>query len=112
MLFVLLASIGFLVGLYMNYYDYTHDGVLNKPFQTTDPYLSHSDAGIDDSPLLNPIGAEERERERQVSASEEERERRRSSHGGSFSQGRGRTASRGGSFSAYEEINRGGAYRY
>ncbi len=29
--FISLAIIGFLVGLYMNYYDYYHDGIFNKP---------------------------------------------------------------------------------
>jgi MFS family permease len=35
-LFIGLASVGVLVGLYLNYYDYTHGGVLNSPQKLAD----------------------------------------------------------------------------
>ena len=111
-----LAGVGFLVGIYMNYYDYSHDGVLNKPYQAADPL---DGTGIDDSPLINPVESRSDHHDapghvaggsRQNSVDNRERQR---SHGGSFSASqRSGRHSRGGSFSAYEEINRGGAYRY
>ena len=36
-LFVCLASVGFCVGLYMNFYDVHHDSILNRGAPATDP---------------------------------------------------------------------------
>lgn len=100
MLFVGLACVGIVVGLYMNFYDVRHDGLLNKPFQ---PAIVEA---IDDTPFVNPLQNQEGD-----SFKEDDLPRDRyMSRNGSFSHRR-LSGARGGSFSAYEEIARGGAYR-
>lgn len=109
MLFVILAAVGFVVGIYMNYYDYNNDGILNKPFQSSEEALA---ADEKNEPLLNPIHDDDQVNEQQdwnARTQSSDLQQRRSVSRGSFSQQK-RTQSRGGSFSAHEEIARSGAY--
>lgn len=44
--FVILATFGFLVGLYLNYYDYNNDGVFNSPTKSYDKLEDEDENGL------------------------------------------------------------------
>lgn len=121
LLFVILGCIGFIVGLYLNYYDMNHGHLLNGATPPSE-YDAAVAAGTDPS-MLNPlIGGSDNERSPSTSGNSQlggkdaeqvyvfRQDRQASSEVRQRSVDR-RTQSRGGSFSAYEEIMRGGAYK-
>lgn len=115
-LFVVLACVGVVVGVYLNYYDYHHGNVLNSPYQANvyDPLKQEGD----ESPMLNPLMNEHespRSPQRQGSSTRD--------HTDDFGFHSERTmsqevrhrhhsrSSRGGSFTSYEEVTRAGRYK-
>ncbi len=133
-LFVGLASIGVIVGVYMNIYDYNHGGVLNSPYvadadhekELKNPLLEGDDstpdeqrdkfnANEDDTKTIhfaNPAGDVIRTISREGFQGERTSSTASNSdhhlhHRGS----RHSRHSRNGSFSSYEEITRAGVFR-
>lgn len=139
LLFVALASIGFMVGLYMNYYDWNHDHVLNGPYWKKMCYrlcgmveyeklsMNGDDNNTNAKALLTPLrdqGDEEEDGDGVEAHSsfdgvlDEEAARNvwttRPSPAPTSEnrhRSRSRTSSRGGSFTSYEEAMRAGAFR-
>lgn len=91
-LFAGLACIGFVVGLYMNYYDYTHNSILNRACPPEEVLLA-ARLSVDDEDV-------------RVAGYRSSSDRRSSSDARG---GRSASQSRG-SFTPHEEANRGGAY--
>lgn len=50
LLFVAFGALGSMIGIYMNYYDYTHDSVLNRPNQHTKSEALLAEDTYDESP--------------------------------------------------------------
>jgi MFS family permease len=123
-LFVILASVGVVVGIYLNYYDFYNGNVLNSPYQANayDPVAKEEGA---EAPMLNPlITAEEHEpprsKSRQTSSARDNRDHeddfgfhseRTMSQEMRHRQSRHSRNSRGGSFTSYEEVTRAGRYK-
>ena len=135
-LFVSLACIGLIVGIYMNYYDYTHGHLLNSATPTSEydqAIIAVREGGDGDSSMLNPLISDtddlDLDGKRSLSNSGNSKlsdkepvtytfraDRQRSSElrrrsVDRNSTGERRSHSRGGSFSAYEEILRGGGMK-
>jgi hypothetical protein len=129
LLFALLAVLGTVVGVYMNYYDFYYgDSVLNSPclldqdeagaegeeMKMDKGLFSASAAREEDSEETTGqagetlqarlLSGEERSRDRMVSANSQ-----RSRHSNTGEEGAG--GKRGASFTSYEEVMRGGGYR-
>jgi MFS family permease len=100
-LFVFLAALGFLVGIYLNIYDMRHGHVLNSPY-SNDSEAEYAAASAGEA---NPMISGEKGDEDDVGIHRSNRNSRLSS-----SLRQRSMSGRGGSFTSYEEIARGGAY--
>jgi MFS family permease len=127
LLFVTLASMGFLVGLYMNYYDWFHDHHLNgylwrnmwirlsgkRPYSAF-PTIEDEESNGGATVLLDPLKEDHEHAKEDIAAEREgvagEAWLMRPSPAQSIRH-HSRTSSRGGSFTSYEEALRGGAFR-
>ncbi|RYG65001.1 MFS transporter, partial [archaeon] len=132
LLFVLLAVVGTAVGVYMNYYDYFYgDNILNSPCMidvdgneggdgdrkislssSQDPASQSSQgaAAADSSALLGAQGRFEGERAQSVDVHQLRQQRASGSIHKQYKDGYSHSR-RGASFTAYEEVLRGGGYR-
>jgi MFS family permease len=101
-LFVFLAALGFLVGIYLNIYDMRHGHVLNSPY-SNDSEVDYAAASTEEA---NPMISGEKGKDE-----DDEGIHRANRNSRLSSSLRQRSMSgRGGSFTSYEEIMRGGAY--
>lgn len=115
LLFIAFASIGFLVGLYMNYYDYHHDSVLNRSADAAEAAVARDARNSTVfSPLLNPIGNEDLEsssishdgRQRSSEYDQQGLHHRHNRQSRASQDGRGHQPT----FTVYEEAHRGGVH--
>lgn len=121
LLFVAFASVGFVVGLYMNYYDINHGSVLNRSAAEAEAAeAAELEKNSVFSPLIDPV-SNENGKPPGIVVNQEGFSRRssrssRDSQGGrKISQSRSRNASKDGhslSFTTHGEMMRGGAYRH
>lgn len=128
-LFVGLASVGFLVGLYMNYYDYNHGGLLNSPYQVEEKDEDNKGGAGGEgegerrvstlNPFINDATSISKDDVAARRAASRSRERSEDIYGGFHGErqvsaelrNRSSVGSRGGSFTSYEEMVRAGRYK-